>query len=497
MHYQNRRPSGLWQRFWRNGPFRGAGRWYVCHAADSADPKRVARPLSLRRGRLATAAWLFVTLGCGFCPSQPAAAPRPKAETNHRVTEHGPHHRVWKYETVDDDNRQGGVGSRSYVELKSGMNVWMPSERRWVEASDEIELFQNGAVSRKAQHQVIFSPRVTAPAGTVDLLLPNNQRLRSRIAGVAYSQIDTGRSVFVAELKESIGQLIGRNQVVYPDAFDAIKADIRYTIDIGFFEQEVIVRRQLPPPEAFGLDPLKSQVEIWTEFLQAPAIHKKALKQTANPIEADEELDFGPDSMFFGASEAFKRIEDASGPPRHQLAGQGERHRVRAAKQWHRQQGKTFLIEAVPFVEFERLISDLPPLEARALFNDENLKALASNSAGLERRLPVSLAMRQESAAFADLQLASIQRGELSAEPGVVLDYVLANGSTNFRFRSDTTYYCTANAYFYGTTVFEGGNSGQILPGESELRFAAHSVPGPHQLRNQSVPPGHLHSQRR
>src|SRR6266852_8727496 len=92
----------------------------------------------------------------------------------------------------------------------------------------------------------------------------------SQIVGLAYTERDTGKSIFISELKDSIGQVVGRNQVVYPDAFESIKADVRYTVTQCFFEQDVIIREQLPSPDAMGLNPKTARLEVWTEFFDGP-----------------------------------------------------------------------------------------------------------------------------------------------------------------------------------------------------------------------------------
>jgi len=163
----------------------------------------------------------------------------PAATTGPVAVDAGPHHRTWQTVKVGFDERGRQVTTtNSYVELATGMNVWSESEGKWVSASDEIELVNGGAIAARTQHKLIFLPNLNDREPPVDLFLPDGKRLRSQIVGLAYTERDTGKSIFISELKDSVGQVVGRNQVVYPDAFESIKADVRYTVTTCFFEQE-------------------------------------------------------------------------------------------------------------------------------------------------------------------------------------------------------------------------------------------------------------------
>ena len=109
------------------------------------------------------------------------------------------------------------------------MHVWSEAERKWIEASDEIEIDKDGAFARKSQHQVSFAANLNDPLGAIDMRTPDGKRMRSRVVGLAYTETDTGKSVFIAEVKDSQGVVLGRNQVLYLDAFAEVKADVRYT----------------------------------------------------------------------------------------------------------------------------------------------------------------------------------------------------------------------------------------------------------------------------
>src|SRR6266568_4900218 len=232
-----------------------------------------------------------------WSPSLNAQVSLPIATSGPVAVDAGPHHRTWQNVKIQlNEQGQQVATTNSYVELATGMNVWSETEGTWLPASDEIELVNGGAIAARTQHKVIFLPNLNDRQPPIDLFLPDGNRLRSQIVGLAYTERDTGRSVFISELKDSVGQVVGRNQVVYPDAFESIKADVRYTVTPSYFEQDVILREQVPSPEAMGLNPKTARLEVWTEFFDAPTPEKSSGGILRNDGFTDRE-----DSLNFGS----------------------------------------------------------------------------------------------------------------------------------------------------------------------------------------------------
>src|SRR5207249_4543565 len=120
---------------------------------------------------------------------------------------------------------------------------------QWLDASEAIQIQLDGsAASVNAAHQVYFSANINA-AEPVKLITPDNKTLKSHILGIAYYDFHKEQSVLIAELKDSVGQLLGNNQVLYADAFDGVKADVRYTNTKDGLEQDIILRERPPLPE--------------------------------------------------------------------------------------------------------------------------------------------------------------------------------------------------------------------------------------------------------
>ena len=87
----------------------------------------------------------------------------------------------------------------------------------------------DGAAATNAAHQVYFAANVnTAPA--IRLITSDGKRLSSRIFGLSYFDAATGKAVLLAEIKDSIGLLLGSNRVVYTNAFDDVDAEVEYLV---------------------------------------------------------------------------------------------------------------------------------------------------------------------------------------------------------------------------------------------------------------------------
>ena len=144
--------------------------------------------------RIALSSYILLSLLAGIYESR-AADP-----ANGTVIERGPHHRVIKLQVPEE---QPGLPPNSYTELCTGMHYW--EDGQWKESSEEIEEYALGFVASKGQHKLVLSKNLKEK-GSVDLLTPGEQRLRSTPMGLAYYEVSSGKSVLIAELKESEGE---------------------------------------------------------------------------------------------------------------------------------------------------------------------------------------------------------------------------------------------------------------------------------------------------
>lgn len=349
------------------------------------------------------------------------------------VSQRGPHHKEWsRVITVTDAD---GVARRrtnlAFIELGTGMHRLEGGQ--WVEARAIIEPFAHGAVARQGQHKVIFAPDL-ATAGAVDMETPEGKRLRGHVLGLAYYDAASAQHVILAEVRSATGQIVNGNQVIYPDGFTGIRADVRYTYTVAGLEQDVILRERPPAPEKFGLNPATTRLQVLTEFLAPPEPVKRAGdNRNLEPGGlVDEYLDFG----------AMHMIEGRAFP----LGEEDGRAARRVFKRWLRVGDRQILIEELPLPSAAEALHSLP---ARA--DGAALPQPLTNRVTAHLRLPSAPALQ--------LTETPMQVAEAGPpEPGFVLDYIwMGTSGTNYVFRADTTYYVSGQVSLDGQTVIEGG----------------------------------------
>ena len=139
--------------------------------------------------------------------------------------ERGPHHTVWS-RIVADTNSNGSVFLRtsSFTELGNGLNHLENSE--WTESEPQIVVTTNGAVGMGAQHTVAFAANLNT-RGAIQVRTPEGGWLKSHVLGIAYYDSNLKTNVLIGQIKDSIGEVVSTNQVIYPDAFSGVVADVR------------------------------------------------------------------------------------------------------------------------------------------------------------------------------------------------------------------------------------------------------------------------------
>src|SRR6266542_708607 len=314
----------------------------------------------------------------------PVAGQAPIGNDKATVIERGPHHAQW-YWTTEQSLPDGRVTpeEHSAIEVATGLNFLVDGkEGQWAPSKEGIEIFPDGAIARQTQHKVIWAPNVNTD-GAVDLLMPDGQRLRSHVAGIAYTDAATGKSVLIAEPKDSTGE-VGGNQVIYRDAFSGpFRADVRYTHSKAGMEQDVILHQKPPPPSDYGLNTATTRLEVWSEFLAppVPTIKEQVLRQETDPLVrqamvmpdlVDQTVNFG--SMQIGSGQAFS----LDGP---------DGSTVAVAKSWVRLNGQQFLIEAVEFPRITPFLQALQQAAAPARQQNAELKTAVKNRQEMARAL--------------------------------------------------------------------------------------------------------------
>jgi len=363
---------------------------------------------------LPSAFCLLLTAGAGFAQTGELS-----------IVEKGFDYRIWeRTEFIDGNDRPVKSG---YTELETGMHYLEGDQ--WRESEAVIEITPTGAAALKGNHKVHFLANLNAP-GAVDLVMRDGQRLTSHILGLSYFDAATGKSVLIAELKDSVGVLTEPNVLVYPDAFTDLKADVRYIYTKAGLEQDVIFREQFLSPAEYGLNPQTTRLQFLTEFDHPPA--PRIEKARGGQRETDAVLDFGV--MRIGVGKAF-------------LIGK-EQGQIAVDKAWVKLQGRDFLIEEIDYPAMQTQLEALPlPPQAMRRPNVNGVRHLVSN----ERVLP-----RREVASTEQAKPIQVALGSVPTE-GFVLDYLLLSSATNFTFKGDTTFYVSGAVNLSSNTVIEGG----------------------------------------
>jgi len=264
-----------------------------------------------------------------------------------------------------------------------------------------------GAVANYAAHKVGFAENVNnVPA--LDFAMPGGAELSSHILGLCYYG-PNGESVLFAPLKDSQGQIQPPNQILYADSFLGASADVIYTYTDSSMEQDIIIRKQLPSPAKFGLDPATARLAVLTEFFNPvqPALRpvsldltpfNLALGITGDDALADQLIVFN--TMRIGKGRAFTLGDSGQDIP--------------VGKSWQNLGGRTFLVECAPYSLLKKQLDALPVGTAQITPRKKESFRTALLSAPLPSRNAV---------ASGPMRLAE----GIKQRPGVVLDYLITS----------------------------------------------------------------------
>lgn len=353
--------------------------------------------------------------------------------TPYTVVSRDANSRVWQSTTYEiSQSGQTIPHLHEYTELASGLCYQQNGQ--WVDSQEQISILSDGtAVATNGQHQAYFPPDIYN--GAIELITPDGVQLQSRPIGLSYD--DGTNTVLIAELTNSVGQLISSNQVIYTNAFVGVSADLLYTYRKGGFEQDLIFREQPTTPEQCGLCSTNSRLQLLTEFFNSPSPLLTISVTNQQDNLADTTLTFGKMKMIRG--KAFLMGSTNS---------QNNIHQISICKSWQNIDSRTFLVEEVPYTRICSQLESLPLPSAGSVSSANS--PLQKVSA--KRVLPPA---RIVLAGTNTMQLAQADSFQKS---GFVFDYVALDlDQTNYIFQGDTTYYITGPLDFSGTTTLEGG----------------------------------------
>jgi hypothetical protein len=339
--------------------------------------------------------------------------------------------RVWRW--TEYEQGPGGQSisqAHSYTELATGLCYRQNGQ--WMDSLEQINILPDGsAAATNGQHQAYFPADIFN--GFITLVTPNGLKLQSQPIALSYN--DGTNTVIIGVLTNSIGELISSNQIIYPNAFEGIDADLLYTYKKSGFEQDVIFRQKPPAPDQFGLNSENSGLQLLTEFFDPPTPVQNSVP--GNSGLQDTTLTFG--QMTMGHGRAFSADTTSS---------QNSFHQASVYKSWVNLNGRTMLVEEAPYQQLSSELATLPSQPLSAINSGNPILRKISSV----RWLPP---VRATATTTNKVQLA---RAYPIRKPGVVFDYIAINSDqTDFTFQADTTYYLTGYYLLSGTTVLEGG----------------------------------------
>ena len=259
-----------------------------------------------------------------YTPGQVQQAVNISPPAPYKIVQRGANSRIWQNTTYEKlASGQLIPHIYQYTEMASGLCY--QKDGQWLDSQEQINILSDGtAAATNGQHQVYFPNDIFN--GVITLMTPDGLRIQKRRPlGISFD--DGSNIVLIAELTNSVGELINSNQVIYTNAFIGVNADLIYTYKRGSFEQDVVFRNQPPAPENWGLCSTNTRLQLLTEFfnVQEPIITPRA----SSPRDKlqDNTLSFGKMSMIRG--KAF-----LSGDERIDL------HKVPVYKSWQKVSGR-------------------------------------------------------------------------------------------------------------------------------------------------------------
>jgi hypothetical protein len=338
--------------------------------------------------------------------------------TEYAIVQQDGNSRVWSgtnYETTPDGQTIPHV--HQYTELATGLNYLV--NEQWVESSEAISILPDGtAAATNGQHQVYFPADIYN--GVIETVTPDGLHLKSRPLALSYD--DGTNTALIATLTNSVGQLLGTNQMIYANAFSGIAADLVYTYTKAGFEQDVVLREQPPTPASLGFDPSTTRLQLLTEFFNSAQPSATSSNWNQQAGLTDTTLAFGKMKMIRG--KAFATGETTGTNRRH--SGQP------VYKSWQHLQTRTFLVEQLPVAQLAAELEQLPT----------PVNITLSSPAASKHNLSATYLLPPPRLAPTSKQTMRLAKADLNLKPGLVLDYNEINSDqTDLTCYSGQTYY--------------------------------------------------------
>ena len=249
--------------------------------------------------------------------------------------------------------------TNSFTEVATGLHYW--EDGQWKESQDLIELAgDGGAAAVRGPCKAYFPANLNGPEG-IRFVTSKDRVFTTRPVGLFYYDSATGKAVCLGALQNCQGELYPPNQVIYRLALDRVQADLRLTYTKAAIESDLVLLQRPRPPEAYGLDPKTTKLELWHQCAGFP-VPRQVLREDPDADFQDAFLDFG--DMFFPSSRAFateaEPQRDAETPAQVVLRDDSDPDSIAVAREWHEVDGSQILVERVRWEEIQPKLAGLP-----------------------------------------------------------------------------------------------------------------------------------------
>jgi len=409
--------------------------------------------IPLSNNRIASKALVFCSflLFCalGFSRSQSSSPPTQQAAAvgDYAITQIGPHSLVW----------QNSAG-QTVTSIETGMNYWDGQQWNLSDPSFVVSPDGTSFIAAKIQDPTKLASNINCE-GAVTVTTPDNVTLRSSPIAIGLYDAASGQSVIVATITNSTAALVDPQDVVYSRAFigGGFEASVVYSMpDRGSFHQDVVFtgfdKNFNPTNWGFAESSTNSlEIQIFTEFYAPPKplILTNVLYAEQDPVQRaamaspdliDYTLDFG--DYVFGPGRAYTSTTNT-----------GATGGVPTAKDFVTSEGRTFLVESVPYLWLAGQLQSLP---AVAINTKSRLNpAKARNSMWAAASLP-SLRKMKPTPSRKNVPAKTVEVAKTKPR-GVVFDYTVTVSSTvePTLYASDTTYFVSGTVVCSSSTTIE------------------------------------------
>jgi hypothetical protein len=186
----------------------------------------------------------------------------------------------------------------------------------------EIVQTPEGAAARFGRLKVQFAPDAADPR-PITITTPDGKTLACRATYLALHDSVSGQSLMLGEVTNCIGYITGPTEIVYSNAFDTIRADIRYRYqgtNAQSLTQDVILEEQPQLPETWRDGNVT--LEVWTEWFgqEQPTVTPRTVQRrpatgSAAAVTATDHIISLGNMRFTGPGRAFNLQSPSNSVP--------------------------------------------------------------------------------------------------------------------------------------------------------------------------------------